>query len=117
MPILKLSQKVAKGKAHLQKKAKLEQETIDVRTKMPQDMRRYMDMAREKGASSWLTVIPLVEYDLALHRGDFRDTLCICYNWTPDRLPSQCACGQGFGISHAMDCPMGGFPSRRHNLI
>ena len=110
-------QKVAKGRAQLQKKAKLEQETTDVRTKIPQDMRRYMDIAQEKGASSWLTVIPLAEYDLALHKGDFRDALCIRYNWTPDRLPSQCACGQGFGISHAMDCPTGGFPSRRHNLI
>ena len=24
---------------------------------------------------------------------------------------------QGFSVSHAMDCPRGGFPSKRHNLI
>lgn len=110
-------QKVAKNKVRLQRKAKLEQEAADVRVKIPQEMKRNVDMAQEKGASSWLTVIPVAEYGFALHKGDFRDALCIRYNWTPPRLPSQCACGQGFSVSHAMDCPKGGFPSKRHNLI
>ena len=76
-----------------------------------------VDMAQEKGVSSWLTMIPMAEYDSALHKVDFRDALCIYYNWTPPRLSSQCACEQGFSVSHAMDCPKGGFPSKRHNLI
>ena len=110
-------QKEAKNKLRQQRKVKREQEVADVRLKIPQEMKRNVDMAQEKGASAWLTAIPRADYDFALHKGDFRDALCIRYQWTPPRLPSQCACGQGFSVSHAMDCPRGGFPSKRHNLI
>ena len=110
-------QKEAKSKVKQQRKAHREQEVADVRVKIPQEMKRNVDMAQEKGASAWLTAIPRADYDFALHKGDFRDALCIRYQWTPPRLPSQCACGQGFSVSHAMDCPRGGFPSKRHNFI
>lgn len=39
------------------------------------------------------------------------------YGWTPERLPSKCACGAGFSVEHALSCPKGGFPSIRHNEI
>ena len=110
-------QKEAKNKLRQQRKVKRQQEVADVRLKISQEMKRNVDMAQEKGASAWLTEIPRADYDFALHKGDFRDALCIRYQWTPPRLPSQCACGQGFSVSHAMDCPRGGFPSKRHNLI
>ena len=43
-------------------------------------------IAQEKGVSSRLTVIPMAEYDFALHEGDFRDAWCIwsiypCQQW------------------------------------
>ena len=32
-------------------------------------------------------------------------------------LPSHCACGHSFSVSHALSCHMGGYPSIRHNEI
>lgn len=43
----------------------------------------------EKGASSWLTSIPLAKYDFSLHEQAFRYALCLIFGWTPTRLPSR----------------------------
>ena len=45
-----------------------------------------------RGASSWLTAIPIAEYGFTLHKQAFRDALCIRYGWQPARLPSHCPC-------------------------
>ena len=80
-------------------------------------LKRCIELAREKGSSSWLTALPIARYGFALHKGDFRDAICLRYNWTPARMPTECVCGQGFTVSHAMDCHTGGFPTRRHNEV
>ena len=36
---------------------------------------RCTDLASEKGASSWLTALPLLDLDLYLHKGNFRDAV------------------------------------------
>ena len=47
----------------------------------------------------------------------FRDALSLRYGWTPNKLPSKCACGSSFTVEHALSCAKGGFPSIRHNEI
>ena len=32
-------------------------------------------------------------------------------------MPSTCACGSPFSVSHALQCPAGGFPILRHNEV
>ena len=76
-----------------------------------------MDLAQEKGASSWLTSLPIEEFGFALHKGAFYDTLALRYNWQPLRTPSTCGCGAKFSVEHTLSCPKGGFPSIRHNEI
>lgn len=76
-----------------------------------------MDLAQEKGASSWLTSLPLEEFSFTLHKGAFRDALALRYGWLPSNIPTNCACGNQFSIEHALSCPKGGFPSIRHNEI
>ena len=39
------------------------------------------------------------------------------YDWTPQRLPSHCQCGQAFTVAHALSCSLGGFPTLRHNEV
>ena len=78
---------------------------------------RAMDLAQEKGSSSWLTSLPIREFGFSLHRGAFLDALALRYNWQPAHLPTHCACGSKFSIEHALSCPKGGFPSIRHNEI
>ena len=66
------------------------------------------DLATEEGASSWLTAIPLDWYVFTLHKGAYRDVLCLRYGWQPPQLASHCVCGQAFTISHAF--PTRGYP-------
>ena len=76
-----------------------------------------MDLAQEKGASSWLTSLPIAEFGFTLHKGGFHDALALRYNWQPLQAPSSCECGAKFSVEHALSCPKGGFPSIRHNEI
>ena len=81
------------------------------------DAKRCVDLAREKGSSSWLSVLPLEEHGFLLHKGEFRDALSLRYGWKPNNMPQACNCGVKFTVDHAMICHMGGFPTIRHNEI
>ena len=76
-----------------------------------------MDLAQEKGASTWLTSLPLEEFGFSLHKGAFRDALALRYGWLPQHTPTHCACGTPFLNEHVLSCPKGGFPSMRHNEV
>ena len=76
-----------------------------------------MDMASERGASSWLTVLSLDEHHFALHKQAFRDALALQYGWLPSMVPTHCTCGQSFSIQHMLSCPKGGYPTIRHNEL
>ena len=76
---------------------------------------RSMDLYSEKGASSWLSVLPISHRGFPLHKGAFHDAMCLRYNWQPPNLPSHCVCGTSFTTDHALTCLTGGFPSVRHN--
>ena len=88
-----------------------------LKTSLPAPLQHSMSLAQEKGASSWLTALPVEEFGFALHKGAFRDALALRYGWCPTLVPSHCACGQSFSVSHALSCHMGGYPSIRHNEI
>ena len=53
--------------------------TKQVRESLPSDRQRLMDVACEHGASIWLSALPLREHGFDLHKGSFRDALCIRY--------------------------------------
>ena len=76
-----------------------------------------MDLAQEKGASSWLTSLLIEEFGFALHKGAFHNALALRYNWQPLRTPSTCGCCAKLSVEHVLSCPQGGFPSIRHNEI
>ena len=71
-------------------------------------------LSNEKG---WLTSLPLADQGFPLHKGAFRDALCLCYGWQPKLLPSHCVCGKTFSFEHAFSCPSGRFPSIQHNEL
>lgn len=80
-------------------------------------LKQCVDLAQEKGSSSWLSALPLEEYGFHLHKGEFRDALCLRYGWNLSCTPQTCSCGARFSIDHAMVCHMGGFPTIRHNEL
>ena len=76
-----------------------------------------MELSQEKGASIWLTAVPIDHHGFALHKSAFRDALSLRYDWPLSNQPSYCACSHSFSIDHALSCPTGGFPSIRHNEV
>ena len=93
------------------------QQANNVKDQLPESLKRQADLASEKGASSWLSVLPIGEHGFYLHKGEFRDALLLRYNWQLHSTPRTCNCGTQFTIDHAMVCHMGGFPTIRHNEI
>ena len=94
-----------------------QEEAEALHQQLPMQLQRAMDLAKQKGASSWLTVLPLSEHGFTLHRAAFHDALALRYGWTPTNMPSTCDCGKHFSVEHALSCSRGGFPSIRHNEI
>ena len=95
----------------------LTKEAEDLYNLLPAHLQRAVDLAKEKGASTWLTALPLKEYGFALHKAAFHDAMALRYGWTPANLPTKCDCGINFTVDHALSCAKGGFPSIRHNEI
>ena len=94
----------------------LDQEAKDIYAQLPSNLKRCVDLAKEKGASSWLTALLLSEHGFSLHKGEFRDAVCLRYDWELKNVPQTCNCGD-HTINHSMSCHMGGFPTKRHDEI
>ena len=107
------------NKANVSKdnKKKNQEEADEIYRQLPDRLQKAVDLAQAKGASTWLTVLPLTEHGFTLHKSAFLDALALRYGWTPSRLPSKCECGNSFNVEHALSCAKGGFPSLRHNEI
>ena len=78
------------------KQQTLTQKQVIIDEKLDQVTRRAVSLAREKGSSSWLQVLPLKEYNFCLNKSDFRDALNLRYGRVIEDLPSSCPCGQRF---------------------
>ena len=99
------------------KRSRLKDEAVHLRDSLSLSLQLVMDLAREKGASTWLTVLPIEEHGFTLHKQAFRDAVSLRYGWTPAHIPTNCPCGQAFSVHHALSRPKGGYPSIRHNEI
>ena len=90
-------------------------ETLD--SQLDPHIKRAVHQNREKGASSWLTVLPLKDQGFTLNKEEFRDALSLRYDRKIKNLPSKCSCGELFNVNHAMNCKKGGFVSIRHDSL
>ena len=107
----------AKAQVRRENRERTSTQATETRQCLPGSLQRAIDFASEKGASTWLTALPLMDHGFALHKRGFHDALAIRYGWTPSEMPSTCACGSKFSVEHALSCAKGGFPSIRHNEI
>ena len=76
-----------------------EQQAKLVYDHITQQQKRQVDLARGKGASSRLSVLPLDNHNFSLHKGSFRDTICLQYT------PTKCCYVSTFSTNHAMTYP------------
>ncbi len=81
------------------------------------ELQHSLQIAGEKGASNWLSALPMERHGFVLYKSAFRDALCLRYGWEPPNLPANCVCGQSFSTQHALSCPTGGIPTIRHNSV
>ena len=89
----------------------------EIKSSLPSDLQQILSYAVETGASSWLTALAIEEHGFALHKGTFRDVLCLCYGWHTSGLLSTSVCSKDFTVDHAMNCPTGGYPTIRQNEL
>ena len=104
----------SKASIRRQNDEKNSKEAADLHRELPLQLQKAVDLAKEKGASTWLTALPLKEHSFALHRAAFHDAMSLRYGWPPSDLPSKCEYGNNFTIDHALPCAKGGFPFIRH---
>ena len=83
-----------RSEINAEKKAELDRKSAIIESKLPELTLRSVNQAKEKGASSWLSILPLKDQGLSLHKREFRDALAIRYNRTIKSLPLDCPCGQ-----------------------
>ena len=64
-----------------------------VKNYLPESTKRAVDLAREEGASSWLTAIPINDLGYDLNKAQFWDAIKLRYDWEITDLPSVCVYG------------------------
>ncbi|KAL5261580.1 hypothetical protein ACHWQZ_G007326 [Mnemiopsis leidyi] len=108
---------------------KAKKECKAMKTKMEEDrkfhllntssasLRRQIALLSEKGASSWLSTLPLKNCGFVLSKQQFQDGLRLRYNIPLEGVSLECACGKSNSIDHALICKLGGYTHLRHNHL
>ena len=99
-----------KTKSHEEKLAQLRESTTF-------DQRKANELSCMKGASSWLTSLPLEAENFVLNKREFHDSIRLRYRWHLKFMPTIRVCGKHFSVDHAMSCKNGGYIHHRHNEI
>ena len=106
----------AKAEVKLEKRAIVREKIEAFQQALPTPALRALSSIQVKGASSWLSVVPLHEHGFSLAKGDFRDALALHFSWPLQSVPTHYVCGKDFSTPHAMVCPRGGFTIIRHEV-
>ena len=114
---IRSSQYSKKSAIHLSRQSLYSASSSALRPELDSTTQTALDYATIKGASTWLSALPLSEYGFASHKAAFHDAIALRYGWPLCRTPAHCACGTIFSVDHALSCPKGGLPSLRHNEI
>ena len=88
-----------------------------IRSEVSESQAKIIDLASEKGASSWLTSLPLAKYGFVLNKQMFHDAICLRYNFALKLVARTCVCGEDYTINHCLTCKKGGYVILRHNSL
>ena len=56
-----------------------QEEADNIHQLLPEQLKRAMDLVKQKGSSSWLAMLPLRDHGCALHKAAFHDALALRY--------------------------------------
>ena len=80
--------KLAQQEVRSERSKELEHRAERIKEMAPRKTQRTLDLATEKGSSSWLTVLPLQGLGFDLSKREFRDAVKLRYNWPVEDIPS-----------------------------
>ena len=109
--------KEAKQKLKTGKEKDMKRTANAINEQLSDTGRRSMLAAQEKGASSWLSALPIKSLGYALNKQEFRDAVSLRYSWKVKDTPNFCACNKPNSVDHALTCKKGGYVSMRHNAL
>ena len=78
------------------------------------NLKRALDIAKEKGSSIWLNTLPIEAHGYAFNKQEFHDSLALRYGCKVSGTSSHCACGKANSVDHALVCMLGGYTIMRH---
>ena len=109
--------KEKKSEVQTAKEALLKNEAKEIAALLDEKQRKLFVCASEKGASSWLSALPLKKLGYVLNKQEFRDAICLRYGWQIPQTPTYCGCGSKNDFDHILTCKKGGYVSMRHNVL
>ena len=111
------SMKAAKCEISVSKQKFYLDKVTNIKSSAPKKVINTLQKLSRKGTSSWLTTLPLEEFNFILNKSEFVDALCLRYNHEIKNIPKVCACGKSNSLDHSLVCSKGGFVHLRHNQI
>ena len=108
---------LAKNSFRINKEESMKRNFESIRKLLPADQSKYLLSAAEKGASSWLAVLPLKNLGYSLNKREFQDAIRLRYGWSIPDMPKHCGCGKRNSVDHSLNCHLGGYIHLRHNKI
>ena len=111
----KVTETVKQTKAEQTKR--YEEEFDNIKSLSTDDLKRCLDLAKEKGSGSWLIALPIQSLGYVLNKQEFRDSICLRYNWKIPNTPLYCSCGVRNSVDHSLNCKSGGYIMMRHDRI
>ena len=112
-----VAQQEAKTRTRSIKRAKQRENARNLESQLSAPLQSSMELSQKKGASTWLTAMPIDDHGFALYKSAFKDALFLRYGWSLQNSPSSCSCSHSFSVEHAFSCKTGGFPAVRHNEV
>ena len=109
--------KEVKQEVIAEKEKAFKKEEAEVLCHFDTKTQKLIKAAQEKGASSWLSALPLKKLGYAINKEEFRDAVSLRYGWDISDMPRFCACGKDNSVDHALICGLGGYTIMRHNSL
>jgi len=98
-----------------EKEEALLEQLEEVKVVVDMKLRRNIELAGEKGAGAWLSLLPIQSLRNDMNKQDFNDA-----PGTTGRVPgtpAYCSCGAKNSVDHILICKLGGYITMRHNNI
>jgi len=87
----------------------------DIYKKLTTSLKKCVDIAREKDASSWLSAHPILKHTVMLYTNEHLLMQFASGMGGNQQSSFYCVCGKPFSVEQSLSCSFGGSPTIRHN--